>query len=209
MIEDISKIRLIVLNAIKTLCYEKKEFILVSGKKSNFYIDLRRVSFDGNYLYYIGRLLYEELKQNKGAEETLNHKTLHSSNSCQAGQPFDVIAGVPVGGIPLISSILINSFLNANPLKSVIIRKEKKGYGKENLIEPTQFLHPDAKILIVEDVVTTGGSILSAVNSARSEGYDVTDAICIVDRQEGGKGNLEDNGVNLLSLFTKDDIEKN
>lgn len=185
---SIDEIRLTVLNAIKTLCYEKKEFTLVSGRKSDFYIDLRRISFDGDYLYYIGRMLYEELM-------------VFKSKSA-----FDVIAGVPVGGIPLISSILINSFLDGNTLKSVVIRKEKKGYGKGNMIEPVQFLHKDAKILIVEDVVTTGGSILKAVESARNEGYIVKNTICIVDREEGGKENLKKNGIDLISLFTKADV---
>ncbi len=188
---SIDEVRLKVLNAIKTLCYEKKEFTLVSGRKSDFYIDLRRISFDGDYLYYIGRIFYEELKVFKSK------------------LAFDVIAGVPVGGIPLISSILTNSFLDGNPLKSVVIRKEKKGYGKENMIEPMQFLHKDAKIMIVEDVVTTGGSILKAVENARNEGYIVKNAICIVDREEGGKENLKEKGIELISLFIKADIINN
>ncbi|MFW0883638.1 orotate phosphoribosyltransferase [Candidatus Acidulodesulfobacterium sp. H_13] len=181
------KSRAEVLNAITTLCYEKKEFTLVSGKKSDFYIDLRRISFDGGYLYLIGRLLYDEIVSN----EYLN---------------FSVIAGVPIGGIPLISAILIVGFLDDNPLKSVIIRKEKKGYGKGNLIEPAQFLSKGSNIIIVEDVVTTGGSILNTVKNARNEGYEVTDAVCIVDRQEGGNEFLMQNGVRLHSIFCREDI---
>ncbi|RZD15799.1 MAG: orotate phosphoribosyltransferase [Candidatus Acididesulfobacter guangdongensis] len=182
------EIRLKVLNAIKTLCYEKKEFTLVSGRKSDFYIDLRRISFDGDYLYYIGKLLYGELTALNGR------------------MPYDVIAGVPVGGLPLVASILIASFLDNNPLKSVVIRKERKGYGKGNMIEPVQFLGKDAKIVIIEDVVTTGGSILNAVNNARNEGYIINSAVCIVDREEGGKENLLENGISLVSLFTRADI---
>ena len=176
-----------VLNTVKTLCYEKKEFVLASGKTSDFYIDLRRISFDGEYLYLIGRLLYDEIKKIKDLK-------------------FSVIAGVPVGGIPLISSILTASFLDKNPLKSVVIRKEKKEYGKGNLIEPVQFLSKGANILIIEDVVTTGGSILKAVKNAREEGYEITDAVCVVDRQEGGAEFLKENGIELHSLFTKKDI---
>jgi orotate phosphoribosyltransferase len=186
-----SEIRLEVLNAIKTLCYEKKEFTLVSGRKSDFYIDLRRISFDGDYLYYIGKLLYNELK-------ALKSKSL-----------FEVIAGVPVGGLPLVASILIVSFLAHEPLKSVVIRKERKGYGKGNMIEPVQFLEKDTKIVIIEDVVTTGGSILNAVNNARNEGYIIDSAVCIVDREEGGKENLLENGVSLVSLFTRAEIVLN
>ena len=174
-------------NAVKTLCYEKKEFVLASGKTSDFYIDLRRISFDGEYLYLLGRLLYEEIKKMKDLK-------------------FSVIAGVPVGGIPLISSILTASFSDKNPLKSVVIRKEKKEYGKGNLIEPVQFLSKGANILIIEDVVTTGGSILKAVKNAREEGYEITDAVCVVDRQEGGAEFLKENGIKLHSLFTKNDI---
>jgi orotate phosphoribosyltransferase len=176
-----------VLNAVKNLCYEKKEFVLASGKTSDFYIDLRRISFDGEYLYLVGRLLYDEIKKMKDLK-------------------FSVIAGVPVGGIPLISSILTASFLDKNPLKSVVIRKEKKEYGKGNLIEPVQFLSKGANILIIEDVVTTGGSILKAVKNAREEGYEITDAVCVVDRQEGGAEFLKENGIELHSLFTKNDI---
>ncbi len=179
----------VILKAIKTLCYEKKEFTLASGKKSDFYIDLRRISFDGEYLYILGKLLYDEIKAAKAG----NLK-------------FSVIAGVPVGGIPLISAILTAGYFEKNPLKSVVIRKEKKEYGKGNLIEPVQFLSKGANILIIEDVVTTGGSILKAVKNAREEGYEVTDAVCVVDRQEGGAEFLKENGINLHSVFTKADI---
>ena len=71
------KLKMSVLNAVKTLCYEKKEFVLASGKTSDFYIDLRRISFDGEYLYLVGRLLYDEIKKMKDLK-------------------FSVIAGVPV-----------------------------------------------------------------------------------------------------------------
>jgi orotate phosphoribosyltransferase len=176
-----------VLKAIKSLCYEKKEFTLSSGKKSDFYIDLRRISFDGEYLYLIGKLLYGEIKKTEGLK-------------------FSVIAGVPVGGIPLISAMLDASFLDKKPLKSVVIRKEKKEYGKGNLIEPVQFLSEGSNILIIEDVVTSGGSIMKAVKNAREEGYEITDAVCVVDRQEGGREFLEENGIKLHSVFTKSDI---
>ncbi len=185
--DDVKDLKSTVLNAIKTLCYEKKEFTLASGKKSDFYIDLRRISFDGEYLYMIGKLLYDEIKN---AEDL----------------KFSVIAGVPVGGMPLISAMLVTSFLDGNPLKSVVIRKEKKEYGKGNLIEPVQFLSKGANILIIEDVVTTGGSILKALKNARDEGYKITDAVCIVDRQEGGAEFLKENGIKLHSIFTKADI---
>ncbi len=199
--------REVVLSAIRSLCYERREFTLASGKKSDFYIDLRTISFDGNYLFHIGKMLYEDLK---------NHPDLN----------FSVLAGIPVGGLPLVSSMTIVCSLDNSAdtvkfggvsstqgrslglLKSVVIRKEKKGYGKGNLIEPTQFLSKGCKILIVEDVVTTGGSILVAVKSARAEGYDITDALCVVDRNEGGKENLQKNGVTLHSIFSKSDIEQ-
>ncbi len=190
VLKDINAIRSQVLNAIKTLCYEKREFTLVSGKKSNFYIDLRKISFDGDYLYDIGRLLYTELIKNKNS------------------RPFDVVAGVPIGGLPLVSSVLISGFLDGSSIKAVVIRKEKKDYGKKKLIEPSEFLNKGSKIMIIEDVVTTGASVLSAVNSVRNEGYAVTDALCVVDRQEGGGENLKNSGVNLLCLFTKAEIEE-
>ncbi len=185
--EDLQGIKEIVLTAIKSFCYEKKEFTLASGKKSNFYIDLRRISFDGRYLYHIGKLLYGTIKDLKDLK-------------------FSVIAGVPVGGLPLVSSTIVAGFLDDNPLKSVVIRKEKKDYGKGNLIEPAQFLAKGSNILVIEDVVTTGGSVLKAVKSARDEGYKITDALCMVDRNEGGKENLKENGVTLHSIFSRSDI---
>lgn len=176
-----------VLNAIRNLCYERKEFTLASGRKSDFYIDLRRISFDGNYLYLIGLLLYLSISEEKNLD-------------------FSVIAGVPVGGIPLTSAILTASYIDGNPLKSVVIRKERKEYGKGRLIEPAQFLSPGTKILIIEDVVTTGGSVLKAVKNALAEGYRVTDTVCMVDRLEGGAEFLAENGIRLHSIFTRNDI---
>ena len=186
--EELKAIRQFVLDGIKAHCFEKKEFTLASGRKSDFYIDIRRISFDGSYLLDLGILLYEEIKKLQGVGS--------------------LIAGVPVGGLLLVSSVLCAGFIDGNPSKSVVIRKEKKPYGGENLIEPVRFLEKGINILIIEDVVTTGGSILKAVKSARDEGYEVTDALCVVDRDEGGFENLKGNGVNLHSLFSRTDIEE-
>ncbi len=160
------------------------EVVLSSGKRSDFYIDARRISLNSRGAFLIGTVIFEFVKQSG----------------------FTAIAGLSVGADPIISSVItIAGSYNFN-LKGMIIRKEAKEYGMAKQIEGPE-VKKDEKILLVDDVATTGGSILKASGILRSNGYEnVGSCIVLVDRQEGAEQSLAENGIELFSLFKKSEL---
>jgi len=150
------------------------DFVLASGKRSEYYVDIKKASTKYRVLEIMGELLAKNVKG-------------------------DIIAGLELGAVPLTAITAIKSKRDY-----LIIRKERKGYGTTNLIEGD--FTPGMYVDIIEDVVTTGGSVLRAVNILRSSGLKVKRVICVVDREEGGKENLEKEGVELISLLKARDL---
>ncbi|MCL4336382.1 MAG: orotate phosphoribosyltransferase [Candidatus Thermoplasmatota archaeon] len=144
------------------------DFLLTSGKRSSYYVDIKNTATDPATLSLIADMFTGMLKGKK-------------------------IAGVELGAVPL----LVATALKAG-IPYVIIRKERKhGTGKLTIGE-----FGEEDIDIIEDVVTTGNSILKAVNYLRENGARVSRAFCVVDREEGGKELLRENGVDLRSILT-------
>jgi len=144
------------------------EFVLASGKKSKYYVDIKKASTKHEILELMGTMLAEKVKG-------------------------DLLAGVELGAVPLTAITAIKAKKDY-----LIIRKEKKGYGTSKLIEGDY--KEGQEVDIIEDVVTTGGSVLRAIKLLRDAGLKVNRVICVVDREEGGKENLEKEGVELISL---------
>ncbi len=145
------------------------EFVLASGKKSKYYVDIKKASTKYEILELMGNMLAEKVKG-------------------------DMLAGVELGAVPLVAITAIKAKRDY-----LIIRKEKKEYGTSKLIEGDY--KEGQEVDIIEDVVTTGGSVLRAIKILRSAGLTVNRVICVVDREEGGKENLEKEGVELISLI--------
>jgi len=144
------------------------DFILASGKRSKYYVDIKKASTKYEILEMMGELLAENVRG-------------------------DILAGVELGAVPLTAITAIKSKRDY-----LIIRKEKKGYGTSNLIEGD---YKAGQIVdIIEDVVTTGGSVLRAIKILRDAGLKVERVICVVDREEGGRENLSKENVELISL---------
>jgi orotate phosphoribosyltransferase len=114
---------------------------------------------------------------------------------------FDILAGLEVGGIPIatVMGISINK-----PI--VFVRKEAKKYGTAKLVEGVEI--NNSKLLVIEDVVTSGGQIILSVEELRKLGAKIDKAICVIDREQGGKEALEKNGIELISLFTMSELKK-
>ncbi|BDH79916.1 MAG TPA: orotate phosphoribosyltransferase [Methanothermobacter sp.] len=155
-------------NVIKT-----GTFILSSGKKSNYYVDIKKAITDPQVLDLIAELI----KMN-----------INSDN-------IDKIAGPALGAVPIATAV---SLKTKKPL--IIIRKEKKGYGTSKLIEGT--IKEGDKVAIIEDVTTTGNSLLRAIRIIEENGGRVRRAFVIVDREEGAKKNLQREGFTLEPLFS-------
>ena len=112
---------------------------------------------------------------------------------------FDFLAGLEMGGIPIATSLSIKSKIPA-----LFIRKKAKEYGTCRLAEGGEI--KDKKLLIIEDVVTSGGAILDAVIELRKLGAIVDDVLCVIDREDTGRKNLEKANLNFRSLFTKNEL---
>lgn len=112
---------------------------------------------------------------------------------------FDVLAGLEMGGIPVATML---SQVTGKPAR--FIRKKAKEYGTCRFAEGGEI--QGMRLLVVEDVVTTGGQIIESVRALRGEGAVVTDVVCVIDRESGGRANLEREGLSLISLLSKSDL---
>ena len=172
---------------IKDFSYEKREVILTSGRKSNFYFDGKQTTLHPEGAYLTGKLMYEIIKN---SEIKIN-----------------AVGGPTIGADPIATAVSIVSFIENNPIPAFIVRKQPKGHGKNLWIEGNKHLNKGDTVAIVEDVITTGGSILKAIEVVENEGYNVGMIIVLVDREEGGRENIENRGYKLFSVFKRTDFE--
>lgn len=155
------------------------EFTLASGAKSDYYIDIKKASTNPKVLYLISQLMAEKMQ----AENI---------------RP-DRIAGVVLGSVPLAAALSM-----ATGIPYIMIRKEKKDHGTGKLIEGD--INPGDRVLVVEDVITTAGSSIKAIGTIREAGAEVTDVISVIDREGGGRENLEGAGVAFNPLVKASDL---
>jgi len=176
------------LSILKEKAYEKKEVILASGRPSNFYIDVKRVSLSAEGAFLIGKELFELVQEKFPSAKG--------------------VGGLTLGADPLVTSVAVASFEAKRPLDAFIVRKEAKGHGTGRLIEGGHALPKGTEIVILEDVVTSGGSGLEAAQKAQDHGWRVLGIAAVVDREEGGRENIEKAGFKLYSLYRKSDFDK-
>ena len=150
------------------------EFVLASGKKSNFFVNIKRASTDPRVLREIGKAMAPHVGDSK-------------------------IAGMALGAVPIAVAVALET---NRPY--VMVRKEPKDHGTKELIEGD--VVPGEKFVVVEDVATTGGSTMRVVNALRAKGARVVKAIVVVDREEGAKELLAENGVEFVSVFKAKDL---
>lgn len=155
------------------------DFTLASGKKSKYYIDIKKASTNPVVLKHIAIEMNEIMKE----------KSI----------PGDSIGCVALGGVPIAVAVSLETGL---PL--VIVRKETKDYGTKGQIigDPK----PGSCVILVEDVTTTGGSVLKAIEILKEEGLEVHYVLVVVDREEGASGNLKKIGVELIPLARVSDL---
>lgn len=144
------------------------EFTLASGKKSNFYFDSKKTTLRPEGAYRIASEMLHMIGEN--------------------GIEADAIGGLTLGADPIVCPVAALSYGTAAPLRAFIVRKEAKGHGTTRRIEGD--LEPNSKVVVVDDVVTTGGSTLKAIEAAEQAGHQVVAVFCIVDREQGGAAAL-------------------
>lgn len=111
-----------------------------------------------------------------------------------------------IGADPLCSALSLTAFLAGRELPAVFVRKEPKGHGTGAYLEGTAALPEGGSLVLCEDVITTGGSTLKAAERVREGGFEVSHVLALVDRQAGGRDNLQKAGLTLHALFTPDDF---
>jgi orotate phosphoribosyltransferase len=178
-----SRARLV--DLLRERSFERKRVKLASGRESNFFIDCKQTILTAEGHALAGQLMFEAL--------------------AEFGK-VDAVAGVALGGCPLASAVSLVSFQANQPLPAIYVRKERKDHGSEKLIEGDKSLPPGARIVLLEDVVTTGGSSLKALEVLRAHGAEIAGVIALVDRQEGGRETLAAAGVSLVAIATKSDF---
>ncbi len=166
------------------------EFTLASGKKSDLYVDCRVTSFDAQGARLIGESGWALVRDHLAAE----------------GLSAAAIGGMTLGADPISLAIGMESARQQPDrfLQVFTVRKEAKEYGAGRRIEGN-FSSGDP-VVVVDDVVTTGGSTLRAIDAIEAEGGKVLFAFVLVDREEGGRQALEERGVKVVSLFTRSEL---
>lgn len=153
------------------------KFTLASGRESDYYVDMKKAITDPRILSQIGEMMAEKIKDER----------------------VDKVAGPALGAVPIATAVSLTS-----GIPMLMIRKSKKGYGTSKLIEGE--LKQDDRVVVVEDVTTTGNSLLKAVEAVKDSGGLVVRALVAVDREEGARENLLKKGVKLEPLVTKSDF---
>jgi orotate phosphoribosyltransferase len=174
------------LELLRTLSFERRKVTLASGKESDFYVDCKRTALTAEGHVLVGRLLFEKVR---------------------AVRPLvRGVGGLTLGADPIASAIALTSFLAGEPVDSFIVRKEPKGHGTGQWIEGRKTIPDGSRVVVIEDVVTTGGSALKAVERCRAEHLVPVACVALVDRLEGGREAIEAQGVPLDALFTRKDF---
>ncbi len=168
----------------RALLYDpEKGFRLSSGKLSTYYFDCKRITLFSEAVFVVGKTLWEGLK----------------------GKSVEAVGGLTLGADPVVVSVLAYAATQGIPLEGFIVRKEPKGHGTKRWIEG--FVRPGMKTLIVDDVVTTGDSLLKAAKRAEEEGLEVVHLAAIIDREEGGRERLISLGYEFSCVFTFSEIK--
>ena len=171
---------------VRELSYEEREVTLASGRKSNFYFDGKQTTLHAKGGLLVGKAFYAEVKQFAGR--------------------IDGVGGLTLGADPIATATSIAAALAGENIHAFIIRKEPKGHGTGQWLEGRKNLPKGSRVVIVEDVTTTGGSSMKAVERAREEGLEVVGIVTLVDREEGARDNIEKEGIILRSVFTRSQV---
>ncbi len=167
---------------IRAKSYRTGDFTLSSGKKSSYYIDLKATTLHPEGAYWIGKAALTKVRE--------------------AGIEVDAVGGLTLGADPIATAISLAAREAGLFWPALIVRKEPKKHGTSQYIEGLENIPPGGNVLVLEDVVTTGGSSLIAIQRLREAGYKPVAVLTIVDREEGGQSVMADQGLPLLSLIT-------
>ncbi len=158
------------------------KFILSSGKESDIYVDLRKVTLNPGGASIIGALTYDLIK----------------------GTNVDAVGGMSVGADPIAVATSLAAYQDGHEIMAFLVRKTQKAHGTQNVIEGP--IKAGMRTLVVEDVITTGASTISAIERIKEAGMEIEMVVAVFDRCEGGKEAIEALGYEVRSLLTRHDL---
>jgi orotate phosphoribosyltransferase len=162
---------------------KRQKVVLASGKESDFYVDARRTTLHAEGASLIAQLILEKL------------------------QPQIAGIGGPVTGAdPITGAVICEAFRQGRALDGFMVRKEPKSHGLRLWVEGRANLQDGSSVCLLEDTVTTGGSLVKAANHVRDSGLKVSQCIVVVDREEGARERLAEAGITLEALVTRRDL---
>jgi orotate phosphoribosyltransferase len=156
---------------------QNRDFVLASGRSSNFFFDMKRTMFDPEGAALLADLLFDAIK----------------------AEDVEYIGGLETGAIPIVTALCARSWPE-KPLKGFFVRKENKGHGTDQRVDG--LLQKGSRVILFEDVTTTGGSAMQAVNQARQLDCTVLRVVSVVDRLEGAEENFRAAGIKFDAVFT-------
>jgi len=181
------------LELLKNKSFKQGEFTLASGKKSDFFIDCKEVTLMAQGLLYSGLIFFDFIKR------------WYLCGSYKV----DYLVGVPLGGCTIVDATAFVCSLNKIDMNILYIRDTKKNHGTKQRIEGLKSIHKGNKVILIEDVVTTGGSSINAIRVLHDAGLKVECVLTLIDRLEGGSENIKNKtGVYLYSIFTRNNFIK-
>ncbi|MEI8227535.1 MAG: orotate phosphoribosyltransferase [Planctomycetota bacterium] len=169
---------------IGTKALKRGTFRLASGREASFYLDAKQVVLDARGSMLVGRAILEKLKA--------------------LGPLPDAVGGMSIGADPITSAVVTMAGVEGLPLKGFMVRKESKDHGTKKYIEGP--VAPGQRVVIVEDVTTTGGSSLLAIDRAQEFGLVVERVVTVIDRLAGAQAAFAARGIPLESLVTIRDL---
>ena len=163
--------------------YISGQVTLTSGRTSDYYFDCKQTALHPEGGHLLGQALLQAVNPQVQA-----------------------VGGMTLGADPLVSAVSVLSHVHNRPLPAFIVRKTPKGHGTNQYLEGLSNIPQGARVAILEDVVTTGGSVLKACERTVMAGLQVVQVLTVLDRQEGGGETLAEHGYHLESLFTREDL---
>ncbi len=157
-------------------------FTLASGKTSSYYFNCKPVTLDPEGMYLIGHTLFDLIR----------------------AAPETAAGGLTLGADPIANALSLISYQEGRPIKSFIVRKETKGHGTKSAVEGN--VDPGERVIVIDDVITTGGSTITAIEKVREAGLITDRVITLIDREEGGRENILQHVSRVDAVFTRSEI---
>jgi orotate phosphoribosyltransferase len=179
---EIEECKARLLELLKEKALKVGKFVLSSGKESDYYLDERVVTLSSEGAYLTARVILDMLKDVE----------------------VDAIGGMTLAADPIAGAIAGISYAEGRPIDGFIVRKEPKGHGTGKQVEGP--ITKGLRVVITDGTMTTGGSLLKAIEALENEGCQVVKVLILIDRLEGGKEAIQNKGYDVSAIFTRDDL---